>query len=372
MSAEDPLPEEWILTDAVVREAIELLTSTPTHQQFVLYLQLRRAAVEESRFTGLAQSSDVIARWLDIPGGPPDKPYFRPFVSSKRPNASAFWMNRNLAGSYAPSSLRPEWKALFVGPDGGYRLPTLDDGSPDPAPIVEKLLLGSQLPAWALAAFLFRNWSIFVSPEGSVPDVEVLLRVFQDHFDWTSEDETHVGERSMFDWDARPHSGSTFHPRDGRAVDRASSPVMDVGLASPLPSRDAASLGVGYSERLRKATAAPDAPDIDVTDPAITEVVEVLEQYWGVILSGPPGTSKSHRASAVARALADFDPKRYAFTQFHQSYQFDDFIEGYRPRETKEGGFERRDGVFAAFCRRARKVNRPRFCAAVMRGAALG
>ena len=38
--------------------------------------------------------------------------------------------------------------------------------------------------------------------------------------------------------------------------------------------------------------------------------------------------------------------------QFHQSYAYEDFVQGYRP--TDEGGFSLKDGVFHRFCERAR------------------
>jgi 5-methylcytosine-specific restriction endonuclease McrBC GTP-binding regulatory subunit McrB len=43
--------------------------------------------------------------------------------------------------------------------------------------------------------------------------------------------------------------------------------------------------------------------------------------------------------------------------QFHQSYAYEDFVQGWRPK--RDGGFELRNGVFYDFCRSA-KDGRPR------------
>ena len=85
------------------------------------------------------------------------------------------------------------------------------------------------------------------------------------------------------------------------------------------------------------------------------EEVEELVRTWrskkNLILQGPPGVGKTFVAQRLAYALMGFeDESRVRRVQFHQSYSYEDFIQGYRPME---GGFERKDGLFFEFVQRA-------------------
>lgn len=121
-------------------------------------------------------------------------------------------------------------------------------------------------------------------------------------------------------------------------------------MTSPQPDGrqlTADELGVGYDARAAdsRGSSAPDAPVLESDDPRLKEVARLLDQFGGVILSGPPGTSKSWLAGEASDAITGKDRNRQAFIQFHASYQFEDFMEGFRPKQDGEG-FEPRRGVF--------------------------
>ena len=75
------------------------------------------------------------------------------------------------------------------------------------------------------------------------------------------------------------------------------------------------------------------------------------------IYYGPPGTGKTHK---VSKFLGSDYENRFTFVTFHQSYGYEEFVEGLRPilDEKAEVGqirYEIRNGAFKMLCDRARR-----------------
>lgn len=88
------------------------------------------------------------------------------------------------------------------------------------------------------------------------------------------------------------------------------------------------------------------------TDNRYEEYIELLKANKNLILTGAPGTGKTY----LAKKIAEMMEADYEFVQFHPSYDYTDFVEGLRPTPPDGNGnigFERKDGVFKDFCRRA-------------------
>lgn len=82
------------------------------------------------------------------------------------------------------------------------------------------------------------------------------------------------------------------------------------------------------------------AEELLIDEEDLVEIAGLLEAKRQVVFYGPPGTGKTYVARKLAATLAG-DPTRVRIVQFHPSYAYEDFVEGYRPRLTDGvAGFE--------------------------------
>ena len=165
------------------------------------------------------------------------------------------------------------------------------------------------------------------------------------------DEEYEYGHVREVDW---THNGEWEHP--GQAVMKA--------LTDITPYTD-------YVEKLNAlfVDEAEDVEEVETTYPPY-DVDKFLEEVYmdiadyntlvglirtkkNVILQGAPGVGKTFAAKRLAYSMmGQKDQERVMLVQFHQSYTYEDFIEGFRPTSAGSG-FEIKKGSFYNFCKKA-------------------
>jgi len=308
---------KYVSRDQLV-EAVRLLAGFRSKvnkqlaQHILPFLALRRKGVTTGDFTQYAESDDYafFDRFLRVADD--EFPYFDPIAGLRR---IATHPHSNVATLRKGTFFR-SWHAGTSDVDADKQERWRLEG--DYLRIVRKRVLSkagvtTRVPAIPLAAFLFRHEAL---PDTMDP-AGLASRLF-DELNLTTE------ERSLlFETD------TTIASNFG---------ASQLSKGDVLTALEEAGL-IGGAREVRA-----DFQELAIADddPVLKEVRLLLQDgYAGVVFVGPPGTSKSWYAVQIALALAG-DTLRVRKVQFHKSFQYEHFVEGFVPNE--EGtGFELRE-----------------------------
>ena len=96
------------------------------------------------------------------------------------------------------------------------------------------------------------------------------------------------------------------------------------------------------------------AEQLHLTDEWVGEVLGLMKKSKQVIFYGPPGTGKTFIIKALANSIAS--PENVQLIQFHPSFSYEDFFEGYRPKisaDEKSMIFEKSPGPLRRMAEKA-------------------
>lgn len=168
-----------VIRKPIVARALARLREQKTHSLFAGYIYLQQRSAQLRRLDDLQPDFlSFFKKFLLVGNHPLGAPYIKLFTEQKA-SAKNLWLNENVAGSYAPSSLRPgqPFRKVVQIQERKYSLP-LDHA----LRALEHLLYATPVPVAELAIVLYRDFGL----RGNDPTISDLVDVFAYEFGYVS------------------------------------------------------------------------------------------------------------------------------------------------------------------------------------------
>ncbi len=168
--------DTYVFAKNAVLRAVESLVAQPVHEHFPGYLTILHSL--RASGGGGARSAEITTfhnRFMRVDGDA-NSPYVSPFRS--RGHGKLVRLNPNVAGSYAPKSLRAGRLGAVINIEDIGQGATYSLREGHAAIASERLLKGVRVPAVALAAFLFRDHGLVLRRR----EITLALDLFRDEF----------------------------------------------------------------------------------------------------------------------------------------------------------------------------------------------
>jgi len=169
---------QYVLKSDVIKDCFWRLVESSIHRLFPGYLCLQQQSNLDGKTTGLSfPYNDFFDTYLRVLDG--DKPYLVPFTQAENPADATLWFNENVAGTYAPSSIRSRSPLIQVAnlEEGGHNS-KWGLGDEHWKLARHHLCDGEQIPVESVAAYLFRDFAF----ETNDPSAYTLVSAFTEEF----------------------------------------------------------------------------------------------------------------------------------------------------------------------------------------------
>ncbi len=170
----------YVIRKRIVAQCLSRLRKQKTHTLFPGYLYLQQRASQLGRLDDLRPEFLPFFKQFFLVGNHPlGAPYIKPFTE-QRASARNLWLNENVAGSYAPSSLRhgQPFRQVVTIQGRKYSLP-----SDHARRAFEHLLYSTPVQVADLAVVLYRDFGLL----GDYLTIQDLMDIFAYEFGYSNE-----------------------------------------------------------------------------------------------------------------------------------------------------------------------------------------